>query len=135
MKILHIINSLKKGGAEGNLYRLCKLNKEKYKNKIDISIVTLINDGYYEIELKKIGIKIISLDLNKKNKFFVFFKKILKLRKFVKKYNPNIIQSWMYHSNFVTLFLPRLFYDKIFWNIRHSELIQKFQRKQQFLYQ
>ena len=129
MKILHIINSLKKGGAEGNLYRLCKLNKEKYKNKIDISIVTLINDGYYEIELKKIGIKIISLDLNKKNKFFVFFKKILKLRKFVKKYNPNIIQSWMYHSNFVTLFLPRLFYDKIFWNIRHSELNSKISKK------
>ena len=28
MKILHIINSLKKGGAEGNLYRLCDFKKE-----------------------------------------------------------------------------------------------------------
>ena len=30
MKVLHIINSLKKGGAEGNLFRLCltqKINK------------------------------------------------------------------------------------------------------------
>ena len=129
MKVLHIINSLKKGGAEGNLYRLCKLHKEKYKNKIDISIVTLINKGYYEVELKKIGIKIISLDLNKKDRFFDFLKKILKFRKFIKKYNPNIIQSWMYHSNFVTLFLPRLFYDKIFWNIRHSELNLKISKK------
>ena len=129
MKILHIINSLKKGGAEGNLYRLCKFNKEKYKNKIEISIVTLINDGYYEAELKKIGIKIISLDLNKENRIFVFLKKILKLRKFIKRYNPNIIQSWMYHSNFVTLFLPRRFYDKIFWNIRHSELNIKISKK------
>ena len=110
MKVLHIINSLKKGGAEGNLYRLCKLHKEKYKNKIDISIVTLINKGYYEVELKKIGIKIISLDLNKKDRFFDFLKKILKFRKFIKKYNPNIIQSWMYHSNFITLFIPKKFY-------------------------
>ena len=58
MKVLHIINSLKKGGAEGNLYRLCKQQKKKYKNKIDITIITLINNGYYESELKKKGIKI-----------------------------------------------------------------------------
>ena len=56
MKILHIINSLKKGGAEGNLYRLCVTHKKKYKNKIDIIIVTLIADGFYEQELKKIGV-------------------------------------------------------------------------------
>jgi hypothetical protein len=33
MKIIHIINSLEKGGAEGNLYRLCQFQKKKYKNK------------------------------------------------------------------------------------------------------
>ena len=42
MKIVHIINSLKKGGAEGNLYRLCRHQKKKYKNKIKIIIITLI---------------------------------------------------------------------------------------------
>ena len=78
MKIIHIINSLKKGGAEGNLYRLCKFKKKKYKNKIDITIITLIDNGYYEAELKKIGIKIFSLKLEKNNKFFDFIKNILK---------------------------------------------------------
>jgi glycosyltransferase involved in cell wall biosynthesis len=28
----------------------------------------------------------------------------------------------MYHSNFLTLFFPKSFYEKVFWNIRHSEL-------------
>ena len=28
MKVLHIINSLNKGGAEGNLYRLCVQHKK-----------------------------------------------------------------------------------------------------------
>jgi glycosyltransferase involved in cell wall biosynthesis len=28
----------------------------------------------------------------------------------------------MYHSNFLTLFIPRQSHNKIFWNIRHSEL-------------
>ena len=133
MKITHIINSLKKGGAEGNLYRLCKFHKKKYKNKIDITIITLIDNGFYEDELKKNGIKIFSLDINKKIKFFDFTKKILKLRKFIKKKNPDIIQSWMYHSNFITLFFPRIFYNKIFWNIRHSELNTKISKKMTIL--
>ena len=122
MKIIHIINSLEKGGAEGNLYRLCQFQKKKYKNKIDITIISLINHGYYEVELKKQNIKTFSLGLNKKIKFFFLIKKIFELRKFIKNKNPDIIQSWMYHSNFITLFVPQKFYNRIFWNIRHSKL-------------
>ncbi len=129
MKIIHIINSLKKGGAEGNLYRLCKFQKKKYKNKIDIIIVTLIKNGFYENELKKKDIKIFSLDLNRKNKFFYYIKKILELRKFIKNQCPDIIQSWMYHSNFITLFIPKKFYEKLFWNVRHSELNAQFSKR------
>ena len=36
MKILHIINSLKKGGAEGNLFRLC-ISKKKVKKNSNIN--------------------------------------------------------------------------------------------------
>ena len=129
MKILHVINSLNKGGAEGNLYRLCKSHKQKYKNNIDISILTLISNGFYETELKKLGIKIFSLNLSKHYMFFKFIKKILILRKFIKKNNPDIIQSWMYHSNFITLFIQRKFYRKLFWNIRHSELNTQISKK------
>ena len=35
----------------------------------------------------------------------------------------------MYHSNFITLFISRKFYGKLFWNIRHSELDFKFSKK------
>jgi glycosyltransferase involved in cell wall biosynthesis len=122
MKILHIINSLKKGGAEGNLYRLCIAQKKKYKNKIDITIITLINNGYYENKLKAKGVKIISLGIDKKIKIFGLIKKISKFRNIIIKKNQDIIQSWMYHSNFLTLFIPRQSHNKIFWNIRHSEL-------------
>ena len=58
MKIIHIINSLKKGGAEGNLYRLCKMHKKNYQNKVNIIIITLINNGFYEDELKKRVLKL-----------------------------------------------------------------------------
>ena len=102
MKVLHIINSLKKGGAEGNLYRLCDNHKEKYKNRIDIIIITLLSNGYYEKKLKKKGIKVFSLNIKKKNKLFEFIKTIKSLREFIKKNNPDVIQTWMYHSNFLS---------------------------------
>ena len=35
----------------------------------------------------------------------------------------------MYHSNFNTIFLPKIFYKKIFWNIRHTKLNIKFSKK------
>ena len=133
MKIVHIINSLKKGGAEGNLYRLCKFQKKKYKNKINIIIITLIGNGYYEYELKKKGIKILSLRINEENKIFDFIKKITKLRKYIKKINPDIIQSWMYHSNFLSIFIPKKYYNRIFWNIRHSELNLRISKKMTIL--
>ena len=133
MNVLHIINSLKKGGAEGNLYRLCKLYKKNYKQKINITIITLINNGFYEEDLRKIGVKIFSLDFNKNNKLLSFIKKIFILRKIIKKIDPNIIQSWMYHSNFLSLFIQKKYHDKIFWNIRHSELNLQISKKKTIL--
>ena len=133
MKILHIINSLKKGGAEGNLYRLCKIQKKIYKDKIDITIITLMDKGFYENELKKRGVNIISLGIDKNNKILDLIKKILKFRKYIKKTNPNIIQSWMYHSNFISVFIPKKSCSKIFWNIRHSELNFKISKKKTIL--
>ena len=132
MKIIHIINSLKKGGAEGNLYRLCRFHKYKYKNNIDIIIITLIKNGYYQTHLKKLGVKIYSLNLDQKINFFEVLKKINNLRNLVKKQNPDVVQSWMYHSNFISAFLPKKFYQKLFWNIRHSELNLQISKRNYF---
>ena len=122
MKIIHIINSLKKGGAEGNLDRLIKFHKKKYKKKIDIIVITLIDNGFYETDLKKNGVKVFSLGIKKKNNYIELIEKITKFRKFIKRERPDIIQSWMYHSNFLSLFTPRIFSHKTFWNIRHCIL-------------
>ena len=101
MKIIHIINSLKKGGAEGNLFRLCEFQKKKYKNKIDITIITLIDNGFYKSDLKKMGIRVFSLKINLQRKFFDFISKIIELRKFIKK------KKSQYHSK---LDVPFKFY-------------------------
>jgi len=129
MKILHIINSLNKGGAEGNLYKICKAHKKKYKNKIDLTVITLLENGYYEKKLKKIGIKIIPLKLDRKNKITSFLKKIKKIREVINFIDPDIIQTWMYHSNFISLFIQKKYHQRLFWNVRHAELNFKISKK------
>ena len=79
------------------------------------------------------GIRIFSLKINIQSKFFNFIYKIIELRKYIKKKNPDTIQSWMYHSNFITLFIPKIFHNKLFWNIRHSELNFKISKKMTIL--
>lgn len=133
MKVLHIINSLKKGGAEGNLFRLCLTQKKKYKKKIEITILTLIGNGFYEKEMKKSGINIVSLGMEENKQLLNFFKIILKFRNIVKKINPDFIQTWMYHSNFISLFISQKKKYRIFWNIRHSELNFKISKKKTML--
>ena len=45
---------------------VCRFHKYKYKNNIDILIITLIKNGYYQTHLKKLGVKIYSLNLDQK---------------------------------------------------------------------
>ena len=52
MKIIHIINSLKKGEQKEIFIVYVDFKKNKYKNNINIIIITLINNGNYELELK-----------------------------------------------------------------------------------
>jgi hypothetical protein len=91
-KILHIIVGLNSGGAEIMLSRLV-IGAENVENII-ISLTTL---GPIGDNLKKKNFQVYSLNLNVYN----FFYKILYLVKLIRKINPDIIQTSMYHSDFI----------------------------------
>lgn len=115
MKIIHLISSLGNGGAEKNLTRLCIYDKKNQN-----LIITLIKNNFHKIELKKNKIAIYNLDLLRNP-----FKGIKRLVNIIKKENPKIIMSWMYHSCFL-LSVIKIFLNnriKIIWNIRHSSVI------------
>lgn len=113
--ILHIINSLGNGGAEKNLLRLCLSDKKNIN-----LIVTLKSINFYKHLLKKNKIKVINLEILKKP-----ISGIQKLLYIIKKENPSIIMSWMYHSCFLILIINKFLDKKIkkIWNIRHSNVI------------
>ncbi len=111
MHILHLISGLNSGGAESVLFKLIKNDNDNKHNVISFS------EGFYLSELKKNKIDVNIIKLN--NIFFII--NIIRLIFLIKKKNPDIIQSWMYHADFITIFLKLFFIKKkFFWNIRNT---------------
>ena len=93
MKILHIITTLGDGGAERTLYNICKNNNNTH-NQV---VISLLDQGKYGQLLSQLGIKLYYLKMNSN---IFFFLKIFSLMKILYYEKPNIVQTWMYHSDF-----------------------------------
>jgi glycosyltransferase involved in cell wall biosynthesis len=114
LKIVHVINGLANGGAEHTLYKICK-----YDTKNKHIVISLTDKGKYFLLLKKIKVKVYILNYN-----FFSIHKFFYLTKLLYDLKPNIVQSWLVHSDFVASFAARLIGIKnIIWNIRYSNLI------------
>ena len=115
MKIIHIITTLGDGGAERTLFNICK--NSQIHNQV---VISLLDQGKYGDLLNKLGVKLYYLKM-KPNIFFIL--KIFSLMKILYNEKPDVVQTWMYHSDFFGSIASRLVGIKnILWNIRHSDL-------------
>jgi len=123
--IIHVINSLFPGGAEMMLYNIMsKYNKEKYS----ISVITLISDGPMKRDFEKIGIDV--YEANMVDAYKASIKQnilniisFIKLVFYIRKNKPDILQSWLYHSNLIGGIAGRISgVKKIIWSIHTSNL-------------
>lgn len=115
MKVLHIITSLDAGGAEGVLTRLCVADKSN-----DHHVVSLMDEGVYGKVLLKAGVGVSCLRLPKGG---VSAKGLFKLWRIIRDIRPNVIQTWMYHADFLGGLIGRLAgVRNIVWGIRNTEL-------------
>ena len=112
MRVIHLISGLGLGGAEKNLSEIV-LSDNKHEN----IIISLTKQKYFYPKIKNKA-KIEFLDFKNKNVFINLFK----LVNLIIKYKPNVINSWMYHANLITILFV-FFKIKIIWNFRHSNLI------------
>lgn len=112
-KIVHIIVGLGDGGAERTLYNL--VTKDKLNKHF---VISLTDHGKYGKNFLQKKISVYSLGFKKWQPSLIKINKILKI---IKKHNPDIIQTWMYHADFITIFL-KIFFPKIkfIWGIRNT---------------
>jgi len=111
MKVLHVITGLNLGGAEGVLVRLLLADKINENH-----VISLTAKSYFSDVLQKNGIHVYHLNMPSHS---ISFKRIKELWWLMKKLDPDVIQTWMYHANVLAGMVAFIFLrKKLFWNLR-----------------
>lgn len=117
IKIVHLITGVGNGGAERSLVQLVE---GLDSNRFECVVVTLAKDQcFYQQRIEK-ACKLYSLEARQG---WLFFTKIFALYKIIKKENPDILQTWLYHADLIGIVLGKLIgVKRILWNV-HSTLL------------
>jgi len=89
--VLHIISGLDQGGAEGCLCRLIRADQESSH-----SVISLLDEGIYGAALRTGGIPVHTIGMIRGRPSL---RGCLKLIRTVKSIHPDIVQTWMCHTD------------------------------------
>lgn len=119
-KIVHVIMSLNIGGAELMLKRLVLHSHQK--EQFEHIVITLTDLGVMGPELQNRGIMVHTLGMKSLSTVPLIF---LKLQRLLKKIQPDVVQTWMYHSDLLGgLAAKSLGVKKVIWGIRTTDVSQ-----------
>lgn len=112
-RVLHIITGLDQGGAESVLCRLC-LNTDH--SKFEHIVVSLTTSGIYGQKLLNAGVKVYCLQIER---WYSVGSALFRLYQLIRKSKPNVVQTWMYHSDLLGGIVARIAgVNHVVWNIR-----------------
>ena len=117
--VLHIIGDLNVGGAERNMLKIIpRLNNNPFQH----IILTLFDYGELAEEFRKKGVIVETANIPRNPISLCTPFAILKLIKAIKRLNPAIIQTWLYHSNnLINILSPFLPTATVINSIRHND--------------
>lgn len=120
IKVLHIIGALPVGGAERALEKLVTFSmRVDQSNKVQHVVVSLTGLGAIGESLNARGVQVIALHLsNISNTPLVF----CKLCRVIFVFKPSVIQTWMYHADFLGGLAGKLCGVPVIWGIRNTDL-------------
>jgi glycosyltransferase involved in cell wall biosynthesis len=116
-KVLHIISGLDTGGAEMMLY---KLIVQSSRQGIDSKIISIKKLGPMAKKIEEVGIEVDTLNIGKS-----FWHTLISLPLLIwktKKFQPHVIQGWMYHGNLFATISSLCVSSPVIlcWNIRQT---------------
>lgn len=122
LTIVHIINGLESGGAETTMFGLC--TSDSANRHI---VISLLDQGKYFQPLVERGIEVHCIDL--KGKGF-FLHKMWVLYRLLRKIKPDVVQTWMYHSDLIGGLIARLAgIKKVFWGVHNTVLTPQLSKR------
>lgn len=112
-RVLHVLPGLAVGGTEMALLRLVGST-----SGIEHRVVTLTSHDALQPDFENLGVRVDSLRMSR-NPLTWF--RVVKLRKFVSEFGPDVVQSWLYAADIALLFTGGGKNVRRIWNIRQSE--------------
>lgn len=119
MRILHVITGLDVGGAETMLYRLAtRFDPARFESRV----VSLIAPGVMGDRLVEAGIPVDTLSMRRGVPSPAGLARLVRQ---VRRYRPDVVQTWLYHADLAGLVAARLAFPlgtrpRVVWNIRCS---------------
>ena len=113
MKIVHVITGLNIGGAEVTMF---KLIKQLHSDNTHF-VINLNRPGVLNRDLKALNVDVLNLCINP---IFPNPIKFLSLISHLKKIQPDIIQTWMVHADFIGGVAGKVIGVPVVWNLRHT---------------
>lgn len=116
IKVVHLITGLSTGGAE---HTLCRLLAGMDKESISNVTVSLTDEGTLGKKIRAMGIPVRALHMRRGVPSPAG---LLRLIRILRLERPSILQTWLYHSDFLGLIAARMArVPHLAWNIRCSE--------------
>lgn len=113
--ILHVITGLEVGGAEMALYRLIlEFRGSQYTH----TVIALTSEGGMYARFVESGINLIVLDVRHSP-----VSQILRLYRLVRTLRPDIVQTWLYHADFLGGLAARIAGNRnVIWGLRTTDV-------------
>jgi len=115
MKIVHLITGLEVGGAE---FMLLNLIKQLKIQSVENTVISMTSVGHLGQEIRSLGVTVEALNMPRGR---IRLSALLKLLKILREIKPDILQTWLYHSDLLGG-LTRLAGSRVpvIWGIHHS---------------
>ena len=117
IRIVHVISDLDTGGAEVTLFRLVAgMDRLRFKN----IVISLLDRGSLGACIEAVGVPVHCLEMRRGR---AEFSAVLKLARLLRDIKPAVVQSWLYHSDLLSLVSTSLAgRPPMVWNVRCSDM-------------
>jgi glycosyltransferase involved in cell wall biosynthesis len=117
LRVAHVITGLGAGGTPVMLHKVLAAQRE---SMIDSCVIGLIQDGPIGDKIRSLGIPVVSLGMRPG---VPDPRALWRLAGELKKFQPDLIQSWLYHSDLMSSLVARwVGSPPVVWNLRHATL-------------
>jgi glycosyltransferase involved in cell wall biosynthesis len=125
MRVLHIIVGLNDGGAEATLYRLILENRDN-----EHCVISLMDYGKYGKLLAEASCPVYTIGMSRGIPRLI---NLIKIYRIIKIFEPNVIQSWMYHSDLISTIFGIFMRIPFVWGIHNTVLLDKSSKRRTIL--